>query len=119
MTPVAANGRRSRALDCGPISEEIMTTNPLDDDDPAQQDRIRERAYHLWNADGRPHGRDIEFWEQARVLVGMEESPGAGQIPVRQEIPEEASLQDNLGEFPGRFTDQGDQLVTPRKDAGS
>jgi len=26
---------------------------------------IRERAYHLWEQDGRPHGRDIEFWSRA------------------------------------------------------
>jgi len=26
---------------------------------------IRERAYYLWEQDGRPHGRDIEFWNRA------------------------------------------------------
>jgi|RhiMethySRZTD1v2_1073278.scaffolds.fasta_scaffold1329057_1 Protein of unknown function (DUF2934) len=30
------------------------------------EDRIRVRAYHLWEASGRPEGRDQEFWEQAR-----------------------------------------------------
>ncbi|WP_148360658.1 DUF2934 domain-containing protein, partial [Acidisphaera rubrifaciens] len=35
-----------------------MTDNPLQDD-PAREHRIRERAYHLWDADGRPHGRDV------------------------------------------------------------
>ena len=29
-------------------------------------DHIRVRAYHLWEASGRPEGRDREFWEQAR-----------------------------------------------------
>ena len=29
------------------------------------EDRIRERAYHLWEANGRPPGRDEEFWHQA------------------------------------------------------
>ena len=27
---------------------------------------IRERAYHLWEAEGRPHGREAEHWERAR-----------------------------------------------------
>ena len=27
--------------------------------------RIRDRAYHLWEAAGRPHGRDSEFWHEA------------------------------------------------------
>jgi Protein of unknown function (DUF2934) len=30
------------------------------------EDHIRVRAYHLWEASGRPEGRDQEFWEQAR-----------------------------------------------------
>jgi hypothetical protein len=56
-----------------------MSNNPLEDD-PARDARIREVAYHLWEADGCPHHRDLEYWERARELVGMEESRGAGQI---------------------------------------
>ncbi|HVW93838.1 MAG TPA: DUF2934 domain-containing protein [Devosia sp.] len=26
---------------------------------------IRVHAYHLWEKDGRPHGRDQEFWQRA------------------------------------------------------
>lgn len=26
---------------------------------------IRERAYYLWEQDGRPYGRDIEYWGRA------------------------------------------------------
>jgi FAD/FMN-containing dehydrogenase len=26
---------------------------------------IRERAYYLWEQDGRPHGRDLEYWTRA------------------------------------------------------
>jgi hypothetical protein len=92
-----------------------MTINPLDDSNAAQQQRIRERAYHLWDSEGRPDGRETEYWERARELVGIEESPGAGQILVREEMPEEASIQENLGEFPNRFTDQGERQATPRK----
>jgi hypothetical protein len=91
-----------------------MTTNPLDDTDETRQQRIRERAYHLWESEGRPNGRDDDFWERARELVGMEESAHAGQVPVQAEIPEEALLQENLGEFPGRFVDQGETEQTPR-----
>ena len=100
-----------------------MTDNPLQDD-PAREHRIRERAYHLWDADGRPNGRDVEYWERARELVGMEDSAGAGELPnpaahpPRNEVApgveaEEASIQENLGEFPDRLTDQGDHAPTP------
>jgi hypothetical protein len=32
------------------------------------EERIRVRAYHLWEAHGRPEGRDLEFWDRARQL---------------------------------------------------
>ncbi len=90
-----------------------MSTNPLDDGDETRQRHIRERAYHLWEADGRPEGRSEEYWERAEDLIGIEESPSAGQVPVHEDIPEEASIQENLGEFPDRFSDQGDRQETP------
>jgi len=93
-----------------------MSDNPLEDS-PARITRIRERAYHLWEADGSPHGRDVEYWERARELIGIEESPGAGEIPVTSiaadDAVDEAALQDNLGEFPGLQKDQGDARPTP------
>ena len=99
-----------------------MSTNPLEDD-PEREHRIRQRAYHLWDDEGRPHGRHDEFWERARELVGMEESAGAaqlpnpetaGQDPSRAQPVEEAFLQENLGEFPDRLSDQGEVAPTPR-----
>src|SRR3954463_1030766 len=88
---------------------------------PEREERIRQRAYHLWEADGRPEGRDLEFWERARELVGMEESAGAGLLPNPESEPEsvvetgveEAEIQENLGEFPGPLTDQGEEQATP------
>ena len=85
--------------------------------DDAHERRVRERAYHLWEQEGRPHGRDTEFWERARVLVGIEENPDAGQAPNPEVKPppaaEEASVQQNLAPPPGRMTDQGERPQTP------
>jgi hypothetical protein len=97
-----------------------MSDNPLEDT-PEREARIREQAYRLWEQDGGPHGRDAEYWERARELVGIQESPGAGLVhetilrntAVDGETIEEASIQENLGEFPDRFTDQGDRRETP------
>lgn len=97
-----------------------MSDNPLEPD-PAREQRIRERAYRLWEDDGRPEGHDSEFWERAEALVAMEDHPGAALEPNpesrHEPIPgvtvDEAALQDNLGEFPGRLTDQGDRRETP------
>jgi hypothetical protein len=96
------------------------TRNPLSID-PDHEHRVRERAYLLWEADGKPHGRDVEYWERARALVGMEESVGSGLLPNPSTTPdspretgiEEASIQENLGEFPDRFADQGEVRPTP------
>jgi hypothetical protein len=41
---------------------------------PERVNRIRERAYHLWEADGSPEGREQEYWERAEAMVGKEES---------------------------------------------
>ncbi|MEP7239704.1 MAG: DUF2934 domain-containing protein [Devosia sp.] len=30
---------------------------------------IREQAYFLWEKDGRPHGREHEYWARAQVAV--------------------------------------------------
>jgi hypothetical protein len=89
--------------------------------DPDREQRVRERAYQLWEADGRPHGRDVEYWERARELVGMEESADSGLLPNPAAHPgsphetgiEEAAIQENLGEFPDRFADQGEVKPAP------
>jgi hypothetical protein len=102
-----------------------MSDNPLDDSNESRQQRIRERAYHLWEADGGPHGRELEYWERARELVGMEEHPHAAELPNPMSLPgadpskpdriEEAAIQENLGEFPDRLADQGERLATPSR----
>jgi hypothetical protein len=96
----------------------------MSDTDKDHEERIRVRAYHLWLADGCPHGRDLEYWERAKELQAIADNPTAGQLPNpmtqhRGEIPlseepvEEAEIMENLGEFPGRLTDQGDRQQTP------
>jgi hypothetical protein len=57
-----------------------MPKNPLEANS-AREQSVRERAYHLWEADGKPHGRDIEHWERARELVAKEEGAGARLRP--------------------------------------
>ena len=97
-----------------------MAQNPLQDT-PEREKRIRQRAHQLWDADGRPQGRDQEYRHQAEFLIGIEDNPGAGQLPnpVNQHEPipgvtvEEAQIQQNYGEFPDRFADQGEWRQTP------
>ena len=87
-------------------------------------ERIRLRAYQLWESDGRPAGRDEEFWERARELIAIEDNPTAGQLPnpiLKSPSPggprpvEPIEAVENQGEFPNRFTDQGDRPQAPRR----
>ena len=43
-------------------------------DNVSREERIRVRAYELWEKDGRPEERADEYWEQARVQIEEEES---------------------------------------------
>ena len=36
------------------------------------EDRIRERAYHIWEASGRPFGRNEEFWQRACEQIAID-----------------------------------------------
>lgn len=93
------------------------------------EQQIALRAYHLWESDGRPHGRDQEHWERARFLVGIEDNPTAGlrpnpSIPTVQNPsgtaptapPAEPMREavENLGEFPG-LADQGEKEQAPAR----
>ncbi|MBV8797012.1 MAG: DUF2934 domain-containing protein [Hyphomicrobiales bacterium] len=48
--------KRAAAIDAGPA---IQLALRVDDH------LIRERAYGIWLAEGRPHGRDLAHWQRA------------------------------------------------------
>ncbi|MFL5285170.1 MAG: DUF2934 domain-containing protein [Rhodopila sp.] len=84
--------------------------------DPDHEQRVRECAYHLWEAEGKPHGRDVEFWERARTLVGAEESavpeapPAAETKPKapRKQAAKAADIQAGMAEAPGASENPGE-----------
>jgi hypothetical protein len=45
----------------------------------ADEKAIKERAYHIWEAEGRPTGRDREHWERASREFDVE----AGKEPIK------------------------------------
>jgi hypothetical protein len=45
------------AIEAAPAIEVAVRVN---------DDLIRERAYGIWIAEGRPHGREIAHWQRAR-----------------------------------------------------
>ena len=99
-----------------------MSDNPLEMT-PERQGRIDARATQLWEADGSPPGQMADYKERADELIRMEDAAGTGQLPnpmtKDEPIPgvmvEEASIHENLGEFPGgsSVADQGEWRETP------
>lgn len=41
---------------------------------------IQKEAYYLWLEQGRPQGRDLEFWDAARELLRHRASHGRGPL---------------------------------------
>jgi hypothetical protein len=86
-----------------------------------RDEKIRERAYHLWLDEGMPEGRETDHWELASELVAIEENstlmlkpnplqPGEEIMP--DEPGEPLEVEQNLGEFP-TLTDQGEEQTVP------
>lgn len=83
--------------------------------------RVKERARRLWEAEGRPAGREAEYLEKAREALAIEDNPEAGTEPVerskarsRGDPAEPTEAIENQGEFPG-LADQGEESPTPPK----
>jgi hypothetical protein len=78
-------------------------------------DRIAKKAHELWEAEGRPHGRDQDHWDQAREMVAVEDSQRATLRPrnagAEEPVEEPAEALRNLADFPN-LTDQGENLLT-------
>jgi hypothetical protein len=57
----------------GPASE------PIEHPDPTLEEKIRSRAYRLWEDEGRPDGRHQEHWSAAEREVAEPTSPAQRQ----------------------------------------
>lgn len=92
-----------------------------------REQRIRKRAYEIWEGEGRPEGREAEHWDRARFLIGIEENADAALLsnpmvkdreeglttPPPPEAVEPIEALENQGEFPDRSADQGEKAPGP------
>ena len=84
--------------------------------DESWEERVRRKAYELWQEEGGPHGRAEDHWRIASQLVGEEIAQSRTDLPYLGDadaLPEEAALLDNLGEFPD-LADQGQDETSER-----
>lgn len=91
-------------------------------DEGKRDQRIRERAYRLWEEEGRPEGRADIHWDKAAELVAIEDNHEFALQPVNESVarlgPEGEPVEpiealSNEGEFP-TTTDQGEQSIPAR-----
>jgi hypothetical protein len=91
-------------------------------DDEERQERIRRKAYELWEAAGRPDGQSEVHWDKATELVAIEDNQALATKPVSDVKPtgptgepvEPVEALENTGEYP-TMTDQGEQLNPARR----
>jgi hypothetical protein len=66
-----------RALD-GPERQELLDAEAAGKARAAEEDpeveRIRTRAYEIWERDGRPHDRHHEHWHRAETEIASEKA---------------------------------------------
>ena len=51
----------------------IVREGSLGEEARKTDERVRVRAYHLWEQDGRPHGKNNEYWNRALEEIKAEE----------------------------------------------
>lgn len=87
--------------------------------------RVAERAYRIWEREGRPDGRSAEHWDMAREEIAIEDnqrdtlrpnpSHGPDDTAERTEPVEPALSVEALGDLPG-LTDQGEEMIIPGRE---
>ena len=61
---------------------------------------IEQRAYALWHKEGSPHGRDIEFWLRAELMVAAAQAAPMS-TPLQARSPADAAVDEAMAEtFP-------------------
>ena len=51
-----------------------IPTEASQDKDRVLEQRIRERAYKIWEDAGRPEGRQLEHWELAKFAIAEQDA---------------------------------------------
>jgi hypothetical protein len=91
--------------------KEIMTeSNNLN----SAHDEIARYAYHLWEAEGRPHGRDLEYWLQAEAHLKAHREYEKRVLQPAQKSPESPvplTTNKNRSNRPRRQTKRGREQV--------
>jgi hypothetical protein len=78
-----------------------------------RQKRIEERAYALWEAEGRPHGKHEDHWQRATQEIAAEEAAVTGTKRALKRITRSAA-ESSGRRPPPRRKKTPDQLAAAR-----
>jgi hypothetical protein len=56
-------------------------------DNVSREEKIRVRAYELWEKDGSLEGRADEYWEQAKAQINEEETTDENGTEPKSRLP--------------------------------
>ena len=89
--------------------------------DHDKERRIRERAYAIWEREGRPQGRDSEHWKEAEAEIAAEVEPvlGGSQPGNPARPAPEPSAQPASPPRRSRAVPPGESGPTPRRKPGA
>jgi len=75
------------------------------------EQRIRERAYEIWENEGRPEGRGDEHWDQARMEYAEARDEQAQTAGSPGQVSQFGAVSDSNGEPPetGGWAGRGEQ----------
>jgi hypothetical protein len=55
-------------------------------------ERVRRRAYEIWEREGRPEGRDADHWALAKEEIAIEDNLGGTLRPNPSEGPDDEAV---------------------------
>jgi hypothetical protein len=84
-----------------------------------REERIKQRAYALWQSEGHRHGRHEDHWHRAEREIAAEEA-GPGAAPRRAGRPRKAAATKTAAATPARSRStssetRGAKPATPKK----
>lgn len=85
------------------------------EEDARLEQRIAEKAHHLWLEEGKPVGEKERLRQAARQLIAIEDAPATGRIPVQESLrpaSEPLVTAEAQGDVPG-LRDQGERQEYP------
>lgn len=56
-----------------------------------QRDRILVKAYEIWEAEGRPSGRDMEHWMKAELEIGAKKTKAKAKPAAKKPAAKKAA----------------------------